>query len=244
MYPRNFFDTYWRSEILDQVFVAMPFNIEFNELWEKAIKPGIEDASLTAKRVDSNVLSGEIVTDILDGIAHSKIIVADISITQMGKFAGQRNANVMYEVGLAHAIRQPTEILLIRSDGEDINFDLAGINIHKYDKENISNTRSLITAWVKSLIHLIEQEKSLKVQLAIEQIDDDSYRYLKEFASADTALIGPDPKTMGETLVAIPNKIALANLQRLGILSFQRNSLEGVFKLTPFGSAVKKKLGL
>ena len=33
----------------------------------------------------------------------------------------------MYEVGLAHAARQNTEVLLVRSDTEEINFDLAGI---------------------------------------------------------------------------------------------------------------------
>ena len=66
-------------------------------------------------RVNATILFGSIITDILDGIAHSKLVLADISVATTGKWAGQRNGNVMYEVGLAHAVRQSTEVLLIRS---------------------------------------------------------------------------------------------------------------------------------
>jgi hypothetical protein len=45
MYPREFFDTYWRSEIRDDVFVAMPFHTEFTCVWEEAIRPAIAEAS-------------------------------------------------------------------------------------------------------------------------------------------------------------------------------------------------------
>ena len=43
----------------------------------------------------------------------------------------------MYEVGLAHAARQNTEVLLVRSDTEEINFDLAGIRVHTYDRTDL-----------------------------------------------------------------------------------------------------------
>lgn len=243
MYPRDFFETYWRTDIRNEVFVVMPFNDEFNAVWESAIKPAVEDNLLLTKRVDSTVLSGSIITDILDGIAHSKIILADISVMNEGRFAGQRNGNVMYEVGLAHAIRQTTEILLIKSDKEQINFDIAGINVHTYKKDNLSSANLLIDKLIKNLLKEIEQEKSLKVQRAIELLDADSFKYLRDFAS-EGSFTGPAPKTMGEELVSISNKAALSRLQQLGILAFKFQNNQTYYDLTLFGKALIKKLNL
>src|SRR3972149_11872807 len=108
MYPREYFDTYWRSEIRNEVFVAMPFHDEFTPIWTKAIKPAIENdntLNLKARRVDVSTLSGSIVVEIMDYIAHARVVLADISISESGKWKGQRNGNVLYEVGLTHALR-------------------------------------------------------------------------------------------------------------------------------------------
>src|SRR6266496_1651619 len=121
MYPRHFFDTYWRGTLKKEVFVVMSFAAEFNPIWQKAIRPAIEEdlvnrGAYKANRVDVTTLSGTIITDILDGIAHATLIFADISVMSCGKWKGQRNGNVMYEVGLAHALRPDTDIVLVRSD--------------------------------------------------------------------------------------------------------------------------------
>ena len=43
MYPREYFDTYWRGDLKNEVFVIMSFADEFKEVWESAIRPAIED---------------------------------------------------------------------------------------------------------------------------------------------------------------------------------------------------------
>ncbi len=91
MYPRDFLDSYWRPTLKDIVFVAMPFHDEFSGVWEQAIRPAAEQdltPPLAAVRVDISSLSGSVVTDILDGIAHARIVLADISIAQGGKWRG------------------------------------------------------------------------------------------------------------------------------------------------------------
>ena len=246
MYPRDYFETYWRPEIREEVFVAMPFHDEFSSIWSNDIQPAIDDdiqGPIKARRVDATILSGSIITDILDGIAHSKLVLADISIATTGKSAGQRNGNVMYEVGLAHAVRQSTEILLIRSDNEPINFDIAHINIHSYDPKDINATRSRIAHLAKDLLEQIEQEKSLMITKALDGLDSDCIFYIREYAMQGT-FIGPEPKTMGEQLVSITNKAALARLQHLGIIKFdvQPNYPAPVYYLTNFGKAVAKRI--
>ncbi len=247
MYPCDYFEKYWRPEIREEVFVAMPFHDEFCPIWNDGIRPAIDDdipGPINARRVDATILSGSIITDILDGIAHSKLVLADISVATTGKWAGQRNANVMYEVGLAHAVRQSTEILLIRSDNEPINFDVSHINIHNYDPEDIEAARSKINHLVNDLLKQIEQEKSLMVTKAIDGLDSDSIHYIKEYG-VHGPFLGPEPKTMGEQLISITNKAALARLQHLGIIKchVQQGSSTPAYNLTDFGKAVAKNLG-
>jgi len=248
MYPRDFFDTYWRTDLRDEVFVAMPFHDEFAQVWEMAVRPAIEDDSgtgLRARRVDASILAGSIITDILDGIAHSRLILADISVASEGRWKGQRNGNVMYEVGLAHAVRQSTEILLIRSDDEAVNFDIAQINVHRYPLHDLDRTRVQLSQLVVDVLRQIHQEKSLKVQRAVDILDADTIRYLADYA-VHGPFAGPDPKTMGETLVAISNRAALARLQQLGIIRANIGIVKGqtAFVLTAFGAAVATCIGI
>lgn len=248
MYPRDFFDTYWRPELLDEVFVAMPFHDEFTPVWDKAIQPAIDEdvaEPIRARRVDATILSGSVITDILNGIAHSRLVLADISVTREGKWRDQRNGNVMYEVGLAHAVRQNTEILLIRSDDDPISFDVAHINIHKYDCENLDGTRHQIHHLVSDLLKQIEQQKSLKVTRVVDQFDADAMYYLSEFA-VKGPFSGPNPKTAGEVLLSISNRLAISRLQRLGVIRCTSMAADrvAIFVLTPFGKAVAQRLDL
>ncbi len=115
----------------------------------------------------------------------------------------------MYEVGLAHAVRQSTEILLIRSDDQPINFDIAQINVHRYSLHDLGQTRHQLSRLVADILPQIRQEKALKVQRALDHLDVDTIRYLCDYA-IHGPFTGPDPKTMGETLIAIANRAALA----------------------------------
>jgi hypothetical protein len=248
MYPHDFFNTYWRAELRDEVFVAMPFHEEFTSIWTDAVRPAIEvdtGTKLRAHRVDASILSGSVITAILDGIAHSRIVLADISVSSEGRWRGQRNGNVMYEIGLAHATRQSTEILLIRSDDEPINFDIAQINIYRYLKHDIDGTRAQLCGLIVDTLRQIKQEKSLKVQRTIDLLDANAIWYLTEYAVRG-AFTGPHPKNMGESLLSISNRATLSMLQQLGVIRaiHRPADKQTVFFLTEFGAAVARGIGL
>ena len=61
----------------------MPFSREFDPIWKRAIKPAIEEdlgnGNYKANRVDVTTISGTIITDILDGIAHATLVFPGIS---------------------------------------------------------------------------------------------------------------------------------------------------------------------
>lgn len=91
----------------------MPFSEGFEDTYMLAIKPACEAAGAYAERVDEQIFSGSILERIYNQIAKADLVVADMS---------DRNPNVFYEVGYAHALGKTT-ILLTRAE-EDIPFDL------------------------------------------------------------------------------------------------------------------------
>jgi hypothetical protein len=94
-------------------FVLMPFSPAFEDAYRLAIKPACEAAGAYAERVDEQIFSGSILERIYNQISKSDLVVADMS---------ERNPNVFYEVGYAHAVGKTT-VLLTRNVG-DIPFDL------------------------------------------------------------------------------------------------------------------------
>jgi len=123
----------------------MSFDHTHRSRWQDIMQPAIEaepvgGLKLKAVRVDIRRSGDSILTDIADGIAHSQLVLADISITNTWRpwfspwrSRWTRNGNVMYEVGLACACRQPVEVLLIRDDSRQLLFDLSSIPVLQYD---------------------------------------------------------------------------------------------------------------
>ena len=113
----------------DTAFVAMSFAEAFSSRWENVLAPAIgrvkvNDKALAPVRVDARKVSDSILTEILDGIGRARVVLADITAHDARGFRG-RNGNVMYEVGLAHAVRLPEEVLLFRSDDQQLLFDVS-----------------------------------------------------------------------------------------------------------------------
>src|SRR6266545_7578750 len=149
MHPNTFYASLLNRPKRDEVFVIMSFAPEFEDPWTQIIEPAIrEDVHLMPNRVDYNRSGESIVHDILDGIAHARLILGDITCTVMRDTRGtawpQRNGNVMWEVGIAHVTRVPDEVILIRADYEPSIFDLTQFRAFPYDPSNISETRAMI----------------------------------------------------------------------------------------------------
>lgn len=82
MHPNVYLRTFWRSTFANSVFVAMSFAEPYKKRFEEVIKPAIEDTEyrgqkLKANRVDLSQTGDSILTDIIDGIAHSVMVLAD-----------------------------------------------------------------------------------------------------------------------------------------------------------------------
>lgn len=107
----------------DTCFVIMPFGGWFDEYYSSVYKPAILAAGLEPHRADDLYRPSSIVNDIWAYTKESKVVLADLS----GK-----NANVFYELGLAHALAKP--VILVTDLMSDIPFDLRALRVIEYEK--------------------------------------------------------------------------------------------------------------
>jgi protein-tyrosine-phosphatase len=97
----------------DQCFVLMPFGEKWSErIWTRHVRTVLTDFGMKAVRAD-DLYGSHILSDIWKGIAESRVIIADITC---------RNPNVMYELGLAHAMQK--DVIILAQTSDDIPFDI------------------------------------------------------------------------------------------------------------------------
>jgi tetratricopeptide (TPR) repeat protein len=93
-----------------------PAEIDFNALWDKALRPMIEDLRPRFVPVRADQDAGSlIIQSMIERLAISDLVIADMTIA---------NANVYYEVGIRHAAQQ-AGCVLIAADWSKPLFDTA-----------------------------------------------------------------------------------------------------------------------
>lgn len=105
------------SQHYTDVFMLMPFAQELEPVYNH-VKHVVQELGLNLKRGDDVFTQRSIMADIWSLTNHAKLVICDCT---------QKNPNVFYELGLAHAIGKPT--ILITQNKTDIPFDLQG---HRY----------------------------------------------------------------------------------------------------------------
>jgi hypothetical protein len=127
---------------LDTCFVMMPFGTWFDRYYKEIYQPAISSADYDPKRADELFSSGSVVEQIWEEIRKASVLLADLS---------NRNANVFYELGLAHAIGKP--VVFTAGNIDDVPFDLRHLRVIVYDvrEPNWSEKlREAITDYLRS----------------------------------------------------------------------------------------------
>ena len=127
-YPRDYIIPNQEIE-LGTAFVVMPIRPEF-DLPLGIITDVCNTLGIKARRADDIARQDFIMSNILDGIAKSEIVIVDIT---------GNNPNVFYELGIAHSLRTRQAIIIITQD-EDVSkspFDIRHWSILQYDTKNL-----------------------------------------------------------------------------------------------------------
>lgn len=226
MYPGELLNLFPPFPRTNMVFVAMSFDDAFSPRWTEVIEPAaskikVNNEQLSAHRVDLANKNDSLITEIVKNISECRLFLADISTIgylpiDAGKNKPVRNVNVLYEVGIAHASRLPEEVILLRSDKDPLDFDIAGVRVHRYDPENKKQAIEVVTNLIMSSLKSIDDRKHIAVEKAVQALDVTMYFLLQESL---VDIQHPGMQTM---------KDVLSNIERLAAINRMLSS--GLFK--------------
>lgn len=157
----------------NQCFFAMPFSENYTNLYD-TLTLYIENVGYKCIRVDNNLsASVPIINLILKGIATSQYVIVDIS---------ESNANVFYELGITHTVKDFENVFIIKEENSKTPFDIQHLQYIAYNKNNL---KALANELVKRL-NANQYKNSLKKVLLQRQLLN--YDDIDEFTSYFTSL--------------------------------------------------------
>lgn len=223
MYPNNYFSLFPPFPRNNNVFIAMSFDPIFIPRWENVIAPAIKrielnGLALSPHRVDMRHISDSIMLEILDGIANDLLFLGDLTTIGYLKKKPIRNGNVMYEIGLAQSTRLPEEVILLRSDTDQLLFDVNNIRITSYDPDgDILGSQQQIFELIRESLTEIDLRRHLAIKKAAESLDYDCWLVLL-LAVVEGAINNFPTKTMGQVLGNSSKNSAIRKLLEIGAL--------------------------
>ena len=157
-------------------FVVMGFNkktdyatgrtLDLDKTYRTIIKPAVEAAGVTCVRADEIVHSGVIDVPMYEQLLDADVVVADISTM---------NPNALYELGVRHALRPFTTIVMgeSRIAEKSYPFDLSHLLIRSYvhlgdgiDYEEVERARKDLTRAITTILQDPKHDSPVYVHLA------------------------------------------------------------------------------
>lgn len=128
------------------VFVLMPFGESWSDyIWSKQIKPIVEHMDglrLQCRRAD-DLFGQDVMQDVYESILTARLIIAEIT---------GRNANVFYELGMAHSLGK--DVVLLSQGEAHIPFDLRRFRhcIYSNDGPGYERLSQFLPGAIRSII--------------------------------------------------------------------------------------------
>lgn len=127
-------------------FVVRPFGkkegIDFDRVHADLIAPVCLQFSIAAETTGAFAQAGNIRADMFERLMMADLVIADISI---------HNANVYYELGVRHALRD-RKTILIRARQDDVPFDLRTDRYLEYQKDDPASARVALAEAVRQTL--------------------------------------------------------------------------------------------
>lgn len=160
-------------------FVLMPFGnktdasgnkIDFDEVYRKIIALAISKAGLEPLRADEELMSGIIHKPMFERLILCEYAVADLTTA---------NANVFYELGLRHAVR-PWSTVLIFAEGNRLPFDVTMLRGFPY-KLNKNGKPAKAKNDSESLAKILIESRNSATQTPTPPVDSPVFQLVEHY---------------------------------------------------------------
>ena len=150
-------------------FVLMPFGkkpglsgsvIDFDSVYHELIAPAIEEVGWEPLRADEEMTGGIIHKPMYERLILCEYAIADLTTA---------NANVFYELGIRHAVRPSSTLLLFAAGNGQLPFDVAPLRAVPY-RLSAEGTPTDIDNTKKNLVDLLNEAKKEKTDSPIYQL--------------------------------------------------------------------------
>ncbi len=169
MYPYNF-RSLQRGINHNEIFIVMPFSAELESIYTDLIVPAVSKANELLGRTGQNLLrtyrskddirtaSGWV--NVLEHLTTAQIILGVLT---------QDNANVFYELGIAHATQPITRQILIAEKEYEPKFDIKDLIYHPYEPD-LSKSIEPLALKIKDAVDWYKISEEKKIRQAIMQL--------------------------------------------------------------------------
>jgi tetratricopeptide (TPR) repeat protein len=137
--------------------------IDFDEVYQNLIAPAIESADLEVVRADEEMTGGIIHKPMFERLVLCEYAVADLTTA---------NANVFYELGVRHAVKPYSTVLIFNEESSQLPFDVAPLRALPYqwgpDQQStgLREIRQLLTT-------RLNEARQAKIDSPVYQLLDD-----------------------------------------------------------------------
>jgi hypothetical protein len=127
-----------------------PIEIDFDAVYQTLIVPAIEQAAMTPLRADAEMIGG-----LIHRPMYERLLICDFAIADLTT----ANANVFYELGIRHAVR-PWSTVLLFAEGTRLPFDVAPLRGLRYLLTETGVPRDVAPTIVSLAASLAEARKA------------------------------------------------------------------------------------
>lgn len=209
MYPKKFWNEFRLLRWPTAIFVGMWFQKQnVTTRYDEIIKIAIEQIPLRPRFLKDMITGDSIPVDIMTGIIECKLVLFDISRT----CNGERNANVMYELGLAHTWRNPEEVIVVRDDQEKLPFDIQSTGVVFYSLDDKGKAIKEIKETIMFRLDQIEKIQQSAVRKAAESLSIEAHNLLM---SSKGKIFFIKDRSSSENFISIPMLLNLGLVEML-----------------------------
>lgn len=151
--------------------------VDFERVHAELIAPALQEAGIDGGTTGDILQAGNVREDMFRELVLADVVVADVSV---------HNANVFYELGIRHAVRNRSTVL-IRARIDEVPFDLRTDRYLSYDPVSAA-------ASVPQLVQALRETR------ASERIDSPVFQLLPGFASGLHATLLDLPRDLAEDI--------------------------------------------